>query len=193
MKKVFKLYKGLLGAHFSAILITLILSIPLISFVKNEAVSTLITVLVYAAFIYSAGWNAGFLDSRKVGESVPSVKSACAAALMSCIIPLILLALRVIAYHVNPTVWRPYGEGHEMIKTSSAFLLTCDILYRLYNFFAVSWLAGGKLGMYILPLIFPVVLYPIAYIVGLTRFSIMEKYLPFLIYKPKNKKNRTQE
>lgn len=188
MRKTFKLYRGFLGAHFSAILILLLISIPFSSFEGVNALLTVINLFIYAACIYSAGWNAGFRDSRKVGESVPNVKMACVVAGLTCVIPVVLLVLRVTAYHVNPTSWRPYGKGYEMILTPSTFLLATDIIYRLYNFYLISFLSDGSLGMYILPILFPVIIYPISYIVGLTRFSVIEKYLPFLIYKPKNKK-----
>lgn len=125
-----------------------------------------------------------------MGESVPNVKSAWQSAALIAAFPTLLLLLRVVAFHTNPTVWRPYGEGHEMILTASPFVTVMDILYRLYNYFFILRLSGGELGWYILPIVISALVYPVSYMVGLTRFSVIERYLPFLIYKPKNKKQK---
>ena len=45
---------------------------------------------------------------------------------------------------------------------------------------------GEKFITYIIPLVFPLVVYPLGYAVGLKRKSISEKLLPKLIYKEKN-------
>lgn len=189
MKKILKMYKGLLSNHFIAILIILLFSLPLLALIKSDAVYTTIACLIYVMMIYSAGWNMGFRDTRKVGESFPNIKGAFIAAGLSAVIPAVLLVFRVLVYHINPTAWRPYGEGHEMILTSSPMLVISDIIYKLYHYYFVTFMRSGSLGIYILPIFIPVIIYPIGYLVGLTKFSITERYLPFLIYKPK-KKNR---
>lgn len=187
MKKAFGHMGNMLATHASAVFLTLILSLPIMSVIKNDTVLAVLAVLLYAMMMYSAAWNKGFRDSRKVGESFPNFKAVIIGILLACIVPVVLLALRVTAYHVNPYTWRPMGEGSEMIKTTSGFVLITDIIYRIYFIFAVGLLKGGRLGSYILPMFIPGIFYIIGYAVGLTRFSIMEKYLPFLIYKPKNK------
>ena len=188
MKKIFKRCGSIWSSHLSAIIIVLILSLPLLSFIKNDMIFTVIAMLIYAGIMYSTGWNAGLRDSRNVGESVPDSPLAVKTALLSCLLPLLLLAVRIIAYHTCPTVWRPYGQGHEMIQTTAPFLLVSDIVYRLYNYYFISFMTGGTLISYIIPVIIPVILYVFGYRIGLTRFSVTEKYMPWLIYKPKKKK-----
>lgn len=189
MKKIFKRCTNIWWAHISSVIILLILSVPIIAFLKKDIYFTVGATIIYIMAIYSAGWNEGFRDSRNVGESVPDIPLAFRAVLFSCIIPFILLVLRVIAFHAYPSVWRPYGAGHEMILTSSPFLIVTDIIYRLYNYYFISFMTGGTLISYIIPILIPIAVYPIGYRVGLTRFSIVEKYMPGLIYKPKKKRN----
>lgn len=179
--------RNLIGAHLSAVFLLIILSFPSMMLIKNDVVLSVAAFLMYFGIVYSAAWDSGARDSRRVGESFPDFKSAIKGIILAAVVPVVLLCLRAAAYHIDPYTWRAAGEGGELIKTTSGFVLITDIIYRLYFIFAVGLLRGGKLGMYIIPIFIPGIFYIIGYAVGLTKFSIMERYLPFLIYKPKNK------
>ena len=190
MKKVLALSGSLIISHLSAVLISLILSVVVMAVVKDNIICSVITMLLYVSMIYSAGWSEGFRDSRKVGESFPNLKRAFVVSAVPALITLILLIIRITIYKINPTDWAPYGKGYEMIEVKSAALTIFDVIYRLWNYFFVGFMNDEIFISYLVPIIFPVIIYPAGYAVGLTRFSIIEKYMPQLLYKPKKKKRK---
>lgn len=188
MKKVLKKFGSLLGAEASGLFLSLIVGFALTVLISSAKVVSAITTVIFASMVYSAGWNEGRRDSRKVGESFPDFKSAVKAALMCGGITLVLLLVRIAVYHIKPTSWAPVGEGYEMVVVKSGALAACDIIYRLWNYYFIGFMLDSTLLSYFLPVLFPVLIYPAAYKVGLKRFSVIERYLPQLVYKPKKNK-----
>ncbi len=186
MKKVLRMCKSIWIAHFSAVVVIMTFYMMVSTLIKNDTVCMFIATFVYVTLIYATGRGCGRKDSRKIGDSFPDIKKAVAAVLIASLVPVILLVIRVIAYHTYPTVWRPYGENYEMIQTSSAFLLTIDAIYKVYNCYFMPSFSGGELIAYILPIFIPIIVFPIGYTLGLRKFSIFEKYIPSLVYKDKN-------
>lgn len=188
MKKTLKRFGSFLGTEASAVLICIILGFALSALIKDAKIVSVITALIYISMLYSGGWNEGRRDSRKVGESFPDFKGAVKAAFLCSAITLLLLIIRIAVYHIKPQSWGPYGEGHEMILVKSGALVICDVIYRLWNYPFIGFMSSGTLAAYSFPLLFPIIIYPLSYKVGLTRFSIIEKYIPRLVYKPKKKR-----
>ena len=188
LKKNIKRLGAFFGAEATGIFISLILGFAMTVFISDSKIVSVITSLIYIATLYSVGWNEGRRDSRKVGESFPDLKGIFVAALICGGFTLLLLLIRIVVYHTNPTSWGPYGEGHEMILVRSGALVICDVIYRLLNYYFVGFMTSGTLLSYSIPVVVPVVVFPLSYKVGLTRFSVIEKFMPQLLYKPKKKK-----
>ncbi len=180
MKKYFKRSSSLLGSHLVAVLICVLASVPIISLVKSDLVLTMIMMLIYLSSIYSAGWNVGYKDARKISGIMPDLPGAVKTVLIYTVVPFLLLICRVVAYHMC------IADG----QTMTGFLRTTEILYRLYNFYFTGLMSGGALWVYAIPLLIPVIVYPAGYAVGLKRFSLIDKYLGKIIYQQKKKKSK---
>ncbi len=183
MKRILNMCKRIWLAHASAIVVIMTFYMMLSSLIKNNVLLTTIATFVFVTLMYNAGWICGNKDARNIGGITPSLKTAVCAILFTSIIPVILLIIRVIAYHTYPTVWQPYGENLEMIKTTSPFLRISDVLYKVYNCYFLPILSGGELPLYILPIFVPIIIFPIGYILGTKSFSVKENYVPSIVYK----------
>ncbi len=183
MKKVFRMCKNIWIAHLSAVVVIMLFYMMLSSVVKNKTVLLFIGTFVYGTLILGAGQECGRKDARKIGDSFPDFKKAVAAVLMASIVSVVLLGIRVIAYHTYPTVWRPLGVNYEMIKTMSPFLLTSDIIYKVYHCFFMPIFSGGELTAYILPIFVPIIIFPLGYLLGVRKTDFLERHIPSLIYK----------
>lgn len=180
---------NVLKNHIIAVLIALIFSIPFsyISTVIPKIYNTIL-LLIYIAIIYSAGWNMGKKDSRKIEGYYPNIKRAVLIGLASATITAALLAFRVAAPHifgqtyaVNPT----NGSALELVDAGGA--VAADVIYRIWLYPCLGFMPLGDFWSYLaMGLIIPFFV-PIGYIVGLKRFSVIEKFYPKLIYKSKNK------
>lgn len=188
MKKTASALGSIIVTELSVILLSFIFGVLIMYGVKNAYISSALTLLIYISMMYSAGWREGKKDSKRLSENFPNVKRAYIAALIAGGITAVLLFARVLAYELNPTKWEAYGTGFELIRVKSGVLMTFDIIYKAWNFYFVGFMNDEKFITYLLPVIFPVLIYPIGYMVGLKRFSITEKYMPQILYRPKDKK-----
>lgn len=176
MKRDFKRCFVLLRSHAIAVVVSLLVSIPAIALIRSDIVLTAIMMVLYLSAMYYSGWNEGFRDAKNMGESVPDIPRAIKVVLMSVVLPVLLLICRVAAYHMC------VNNGQEM----SVFLRITDMVYRIYHFYFTGMMTKGTLISYVIPILIPIVIYPIGYAVGLKRFDFGEKYLSKLIYKKKN-------
>ena len=188
MKKTASALGSIIVTELSAIFISFIFGVVIMYGVKNTYICSGLTMLLYISMMYSAGWREGKKDSKKLSDNFPNVKRAYIVSLIAGGITAILLLARVFAYELNPTRWAPYGTGFELIRVKSGVLMTFDIIYKVWNFYFIGFMNDELIITYLLPVFFPVLIYPIGYMVGLKRFSITEKYMPWILYKPKNKK-----
>lgn len=175
----------LIIAHFITIVLSFVLNLSFITLFKNSFFGTAVTTVLYIAIIYTSAWNEGRRDSVNVGVSRPNIKMAfISAGILTCI-GILLFIVRLIAYKINPWQWGPFGDGYEFIRIRSTALIIWDAVYKGWNCFFIGFMDGEKFISYIIPLVFPLLVYPLGYTVGLTRKSISEKLLPKLIYKGK--------
>ena len=189
MKKVFQMCKSIWIAHLSAVVVVLLCYIMLSAVVKNKTVLLFMGTLVYVTLIFGAGQECGRKDARKIGDSFPDFKKAVIAVLMTSIVSVVLLSFRIIAYHTYPTVWRPSGVNYEMIETASPFLLTTDVIYKLYHCFFMPIFLGGELMAYVLPIFVPIIVFPSGYLLGIRKSDFLDKHIPSLIYKKEKQKD----
>ncbi len=193
--KVFKMILKLLVNHLAAVFITFVMMLFL-SFLSGYMMTfSLIATLIYAGLIYSAAWNVGRKDTRKLPDCEPDVKKSVKAGLIFACIPVVLLLFRVICPFVFPLQWRPYGEGYTMIQTLHTVTQASDMIYRIFFFPCIGFMQKGDLLSYALPILIVPVMTPLGYVVGLRRFSVMEQYIPKMFYKDRkgeqaNKKNQ---
>lgn len=158
-----------------ATVVLLILSLSILSLLNSGWLLTAVSMLVYLSAIYLCGWNEGFRDSRKLGDVVPDVPRAVKVALMASVLPVILLIIRVVAYHLC------VSSGQQM----TLLLRITDVIYKLYNFYFTGFMMSGSLISYIIPIIIMPVVYVVGYVMGTKRIDLSEKFLPKILYKKK--------
>jgi len=145
-------------------------------------------VFFYVVTIYSVGWNFGKLDSRRTADTVHSdtpkylhgeklnVRFArmVKASLFATIPALILLGIRMITPHF----------ADEIVVALS------NVAYRFwlvpFNMFFQDF-EYGITFIYFLPIPFIPIFTSFGYKIGLTRFSMLQKFLPKVLYKNKKK------
>lgn len=186
---VFKGVRSVWLNHIVAVLIALICSIPF-SYISRliPTIYSSIMLFIYVAIIYSSGWNIGKRDSRRIPGYYPNVKRAVIIALVSTSITVALLIFRVIAPYIFDRVYvaNPLN-GSQLELADSGGMIAANVLYRLWLYPCAGFMPDGNFTAYVLMgLIIPVFV-PLGYIVGLRRFSVIEKFYPKLIYKPKDK------
>lgn len=184
--KVFKMTLKILLNHLAAIFLAFVMMLFLSFLSSSIKIFSLIATLIYAGLIYSAGWNVGRKDTRKLPGCEPDVKKAVKAGLIFACVPLALLIFRVICPFVFPLQWRPYGEGYTMIQTLHTVTQVVDMSYRIFFFPCIGFMQDGDLLSYALPILIVPVMTPLGYMVGLKRFSVIEQYMPKVFYKDKN-------
>ncbi len=175
----------LILAHLIVIVLSFVLNLSFMTLFNNTVIGSVLTTVLYIAIIYTSAWNEGRRDSVNAGQSRPNIKMAfISAGILTCI-GILLLIIRVVTYKINPWQWGPFGDGYEIIRIRSTALIIWDAVYKGWNCFFIGFMNGGDFISYIIPLAFPFIVYPLGYVVGLTRKSISEKLLPKLLYKEK--------
>ena len=174
-----------LFAHIFGLVVSFVLNLSFTILLKNTFFGTVVTTVIYTILIYSAAWNEGRRDSINAGTRVPSMKKAILAAVVIFLIGVLLFAVRIVVYKTDPWQWKPFGDGFELIKIRSAALIFWDTVYKIWNAFYIGFMDGEKFSSYIIPLFFPLVIYPLGYAVGLTRKSFSETVLTKIVYKDK--------
>lgn len=142
-----------------------------------------ITAGIFIGFYYSEIWNAGKKDAKHVKvynkhheDSISIGYSKCLIMALVAIVPNIiaLIALAIAS------------------STGNGWTAT-NIIYRIIQSPFFGWLGNDNFtyvpNCVIITFIPPLFAFP-AYITGTKEFSIMEKYLPKIVYKNKNKKNK---
>ncbi len=188
---VFKGVRSVWINHIIAVLISLICLIPF-SYISTliPTIYSSIMLFIYLAMIYSAGWNMGKKDSRRIPGYYPNVKRAVIIALVSASITAALLAFRVAAPYIFDRIYvaNPMN-GSRLELADSGGMVASNVLYRLWLYPCVGFMPDGNFTAYVLMgLIIPVFV-PLGYVVGLRRFSVVEKFYPKLIYKSNGKKD----
>ena len=189
MNKISVGVRRILLYHVVFVFFAMLIIVPLepLSNIMNTTVGA-VAVFFYAVTIYSAGWNFGKSDSRRTADTINSDKPKylhgeelkvrfirmIKASLLATIPTLILLGIRIIT---------PY--------------FTEEIVVALSNMIYRFWLAPfnpffkdfeyGITFIYFLPIFFMPIFTTLGYKVGLTRFSVLEKFLPKVLYKKKKK------
>ena len=181
--KILKKSLALIGTEAGATFVCFFVTVPLSVIIRNMTALTVVTFLIFMGTLYSLGWKAGKRDSKNVGDCFPDIKGTFFAAGIAGAFTLILLLIRISVYNINPYQWLPIGEGGELILTKSYPLLTVDVIYKLWNYYFISFLNEEVFITYLLPAFFPIIIYPLGYFVGLKRFSIIDKYMPKIVYK----------
>lgn len=178
MKRDFKRCWVLIRGHLIATVFLLTLKLSILSLL-NETVTLVVSLLIYASAIYLSGWNEGFRDSKKITGSMPDIPRAIKVALMATVLPVILLVLRVAAYHISGGAMTP-------------FLQATDVIYRLYYFYFIQFMSSGSLVSYIIPIIIQPIIYVVGYMLGLKRIEMLGGFMTKFVYKPKDDTNNNK-
>ena len=176
MKKILKLTQGIMGAHLSSVFLSFMFMLLFGVLTDKIGITKYFLLLIWFGGIYSVGWHKGRKDARNIKGVYPDVKSNTIAALLFSSITLIMLVVRISAFHI--------AAGGQ-IGNEPQVLVIADIVYRLWSFPFIDFMQNGTLISYTVPVIFPFAVYVGSYFIGLKKFSIFEKILPKVIYKKK--------
>lgn len=177
MKKIWGLSLTVLRSQLVAIFLCFMLMLIFGGLAEKFGITGVLSILIWIGVYYSVGWNKGKKDSRKIKGVSPDIKSNAVAGLVCSLVTFLLLIVRVLAFHV--------AAGGQ-IGQKSLILDLADIVYRLWNFPFIDYMQNGTLLSYFIPVLVPFIVYIVSYIIGLKRFSIVEKVLPRIIYKKKH-------
>lgn len=192
MKKALKFGSTLYLKDLIAILIAAALAVPMYKFTENHPyIFSCGTGLVYFALVYSHSWNYGRRDARKIPGYFPDMKLPVKAAVVSSVIPLIVLIFRMI----NPDVLRlnmPITKGEmDLFVKGCTVVGTPDLIFRLWYFYIAAFIPSGNLAAYTLTLFVQPLIIILGYWVGLKRFSIIEFTFAKLVFsKDPNEKGK---
>lgn len=157
----------------------------------NEIASKIyssITALIYLSALYSSVWQAGRKDWRFLhvaNKNLPpeqqgklNLWKGLIIGLFAAIPSVFMLGLFVHASH-----------------TGGMYYAWVNMAYRIYQSAFLSWLGNDNLSYFwncVIVTAIPPVLSGIAYVAGTKQFSVIERYLPGLVYK-KKKTNKTKK
>jgi len=183
--------------HVMSIALTLFLMLFVFSWLLGgelvwELVLGVAMTYIYALMMYSAGWNFGRLDSRRTADSgvngeekflhgenpIVRRKRVITASLLATIPSLILLGFRIAA----PSM---FSEAAVFIIHFAYFVW----MPPCFAFFSSLGTAYSPVTLgYFLPILIMPVFVVFGYIVGLKRFSVIEKVFPKILYKREKKR-----
>lgn len=191
--KIFKATGRTYVYQLISIVITFIGFFPFLSTAENKPILfSTITAIIYFLFMYSAGWNIGSKDGRKIPGFYPDKKNPLLISLFSSLIPLCLLLIRLI----KPDLWSselPFLCGKVPFIIGNFYASnTPDFLFRLWYLPLAAFVPNGNIFAYILLFFVPPVFIFIGYLVGIRRFSISEFLYIKLVFadNPSKKKDR---
>lgn len=191
MKKALKAASKIYIRHLILVFITIFMVIALFSVTqKHPYLFSGITTLIYAAAMYGTCWHIGHDDSRKIPGSFPDKTIPVKVAVLTAVVPIILLIIRVAA----PDIWPidiPLVKGEcDFFIAGCIVKGTPDMIYRIWYLPFASFVPCGNFALYIAEMfVLPVLIFT-GYYVGLTRFSILEFISTKLVYENKNKQNK---
>ena len=180
----------LFGLHLVYALVSL-LFIGSFSFVVNHSLAAKIyssvTALLYLSTVYSFAWQAGRKDVRYAlmqNKHAPeaewqrvSVWKGLWIGLLAAIPSVIMLCVFVHASH-----------------TGGMYYVWVNMAYRMYQCSFLNWLGEDNFSYFwncVIVTAIPPVTTAVAYFAGTKQFSVVERYLPALVYK-KKKTNKTK-
>ena len=186
--KLWKAFWKLNLYHILFAFLALFLVVPCWTMVEKAPVAfSVLTSLIYGCAIYSIGWNYGRLDARNIPGFYPDKSFPVKAGALGAIIPVILLIL-CLAF---PNIWHiniPFVNGeYEFFLTGNRFRGTTDMIYKLWYFPFEAFLGNGRLVTYILAIFVQPILLIAGYLVGLTKFRILDTLIGNLVFSKKKK------
>ena len=149
---------------------------------------SLVTSIAYGCMIYAVGWNYGKKDGRRIPGSYPNYLFAVKVAAYSSILPICLLIIRF----TFPDLLRldiplVNGEG-EFLLTGNLIHGTMDLIFKSWYFPLGSFLGNGRFITYMFAVLLLPILFISGYIVGLTRFKLLDFVWDKLMFSSKNEK-----
>ncbi len=170
---IFKLARQCWGGYFFLLLIYwLFFALTGVAF-DFPKIFTFIMSLGYFCGAYSLGWRGGRRDSKM---QVASLKTAFWGGFFGIIFSVISLVIIIIG-KVTGMNWGIFGIASDVSR-----FLHIHFLYYIDNF-------GNNIAVHITPVALVLILYPLGYFFGTRKFSIIDKYLPIILYKDKDKKD----
>ena len=216
MNKISTGVKRIIMYHIMFVFVGM-LAMPVLSNLGDTTGSIVggIAAFLYILMLYSIGWNLGKSDSRRTADTLNSdspkylhgealtirFNRMVKASLFATIPTLFLLALRIFVPMIFSDTMIPFGS--EAIEVVDGYVIAYetilqpiswffDIGYRIWLMPFITFFRGFDYGItlsYILPIFFAPIFVPIGFKVGVTRFSILEKLVPKLVYKKREKED----
>ena len=144
-----------------------------------------ITGLIYIITMYSAGWNFGKRDSRKIEGFMPDKKLPVKAAAFGLVVPIILLVM----CYALPDIWKIniplFTDGVDFILENNKVSGTTDFIYKLWSFPLEAFLGNKNIFRYVLVMLVQPVAAIAGYNVGLTKYEIFASLIGKVIFKKK--------
>ena len=155
----------------------------LISSNTGMKIYSTITAGIFLGFYYSEIWNAGKKDAKHVKvynkHHEDKIEINKLKFLMIAVVAIVPNIIALVALAITSA-------------TGNGWTIT-NIIYRVIQSPFFGWLGNDNLtyvpNCVIITFIPPLFAFP-AYITGTKEFSLVEKYLPKIVYKNKNKKNK---
>ncbi len=168
---IFKLARNCWGGYAFMLLIYwlfLVLTGVALDFPKTF---TVIMSLGYFCGAYSLGWRMG---KRDRGGQIYSFKAAVWGGFFGIILSVVTLVIVIIG--------KITGQSEGIFDAASVIsrFLHIHFLYPINNY-------GGNIIVHIIPVVLVLILYPLGYYFGGRGFSLIDKYLPVVLYKKKDK------
>ncbi len=168
---IFKLAKNCWGGYFFLLLIYwLFFALTGIAFDFPKTFTAIMS-LGYFCGAYSLGWRGGRYDAQ---NSISSFKNAFWGGFFGVIVSVITLIIAIIG--------KIFGQADGIFSLASGILrfLHIHFLYFINNY-------GENIFIYVIPVLLVLILYPLGYYFGAKGFSIIDKYMPILLYKKKDR------
>ncbi len=185
--KILKAVSKIYAIHIIVFLISVFLMVGMFGFAESSPVLfSLITSVLYVLFMYSTAWNVGIKDARNIPGYHPDKFVPLKISVYTAIVPVALLALRVIA----PELWNadfPFlkGEVDFFIGGFRIYGMT-DFIFRMWYLCFAGLVPSGNIFAYVLQIFaLPIVIF-VGYFVGIRKFSIFEYLYARLVFSSKD-------
>ncbi len=185
--KLLNLTFRLLGVQLVLIIISVLFMESFVAIISSQAglkIYSTITAFIYLCVYYSKVWKAGDKDRKTVKVYNDRHDDKISINKLKGLYAGVLAAI--------PNIFMLIAVAIAGAKGSSSYSVVNPI-YRILMTHFVGWLGNDNLTYIpncIIVTVIPIILGVLAYIAGTKKYSVIEKYLPKLVYKNTDNKNK---